>query len=34
VNTPRAQEVLRRASNEKDVIVRNAVNRALRGGLA
>ena len=32
VNTPRAQEVLRRASSEKDVIVRNAVNRALRGG--
>jgi HEAT repeat protein len=34
VNTPRAQEVLRRASSEKDVIVRNAVNRALRGALA
>jgi len=34
VNTPRAQEVLRRASSEKDVIVRNAVNRALRGGTA
>jgi HEAT repeat protein len=34
VNTPRAQEVLRRASSEKDVIVRNAVNRALRGGAA
>ena len=34
VNTPRAQEVLRRASSEKDVIVRNAVNRALRGGSA
>jgi HEAT repeat protein len=34
VNTPRAQEVLRRASSEKDVIVRNAVNRALRGGVA
>jgi hypothetical protein len=32
VNTPRAQESLRRASSEKDVIVRNAVNRALRGG--
>jgi hypothetical protein len=32
VNTPRAQEALRRASIEKDVIVRNAVNRALRGG--
>ena len=34
VNTPRAQEALRRASTEKDVIVRNAVNRALRGGVA
>ena len=34
INTPRAQEVLRRASSEKDVIVRNAVNRALRGGTA
>ena len=32
VNPPRAQESLRRASSEKDVIVRNAVNRALRGG--
>jgi hypothetical protein len=34
VNTPRAQEALRRAASEKDVIVRNAVNRALRGGTA
>ena len=32
VNTPRAQESLRRAASEKDVVVRNAVNRALRGG--
>jgi HEAT repeat protein len=32
INTPRAQESLRRAANEKDVIVRNAANRALRGG--
>ncbi len=32
INTPRAQESLRRAANEKDVVVRNAVNRALRGG--
>jgi len=32
VNSPRAQDSLRRASSEKDVIVRNAVNRALRGG--
>jgi HEAT repeat protein len=31
VNTPGAQEALRRAANEKDVVVRNAVNRALRG---
>jgi len=34
VNSPRAQDALRRASSEKDVIVRNAVNRALRGGVA
>jgi hypothetical protein len=33
INTPRAQEALRRASSEKDVVVRNAVNRALRGGV-
>ena len=32
VNTSLAQESLRRASSEKDVVVRNAVNRALRGG--
>ncbi len=32
INTPRAQESLRRAATEKDVVVRNAVNRALRGG--
>jgi hypothetical protein len=32
VNSSRAQEALRRAASEKDVIVRNAVNRALRGG--
>src|SRR5207253_1810694 len=31
VNSPGAQESLRRASSEKDVVVRNAVNRALRG---
>jgi len=31
VGTTRAQDALRRASSEKDVIVRNAVNRALRG---
>jgi HEAT repeat protein len=34
VNTPRAQESLRRATTEKDVVVRNAANRALRGGSA
>jgi HEAT repeat protein len=32
INTPRAQDSLRRASSEKDVVVRNAANRALRGG--
>jgi HEAT repeat protein len=31
ITNPRATEVLRRASSEKDVVVRNAVNRALRG---
>lgn len=31
VGTPRATESLRKASAEKDVVVRNAVNRALRG---
>jgi hypothetical protein len=34
INTPRALESLRRAAAEKDVIVRNAVNRALRGATA
>ena len=29
--TPKAQESLRKAVDEKDVVVRNAVNRALRG---
>ncbi|MEO8562825.1 MAG: HEAT repeat domain-containing protein [bacterium] len=33
VNTKGAQDSLRRASSEKDVVVRNAVNRALRGGM-
>ena len=34
IGTPKAQESLRRAAGEqdKDVVVRNAVNRALRGG--
>ena len=31
VKSPRAQESLQKALSEKDVIVRNAVNRALRG---
>ena len=34
VGTTHAQDALRRASSEKDVIVRNAVNRALRGAPA
>ena len=32
IATGKAQESLRRASTEKDVVVRNAVNRAMRGG--
>ena len=32
VGTPRALELLRAAQGEKEVLVRNAVNRALRGG--
>jgi HEAT repeat protein len=31
INTPKAMEVLNRAVGEKDVIVRNAVSRAIRG---
>ena len=31
VGTPDAQAALRQAANEKDVVVRNAVARALRG---
>jgi HEAT repeat protein len=34
INTARAQESLRRAATEKDVVVRIAANRALRGGSA
>jgi hypothetical protein len=34
IGSERASEALRRASSEKDVVVRNAVNRALRGGPA
>jgi HEAT repeat protein len=33
ISTPEATEVLRKASSEKDVVVRNAVNRALRGAM-
>jgi HEAT repeat protein len=32
INTPKATECLNRAAGEKDVIVRNAVSRAIRGG--
>ncbi len=32
VNTPRSQQALQKAMAEKDVVVRNAVNRALKGG--
>jgi HEAT repeat protein len=34
INTARAMEALNRASGEKDVIVRNAVSRAIRAGTA
>jgi HEAT repeat protein len=32
INTPKATDSLNRAKDEKDVIVRNAVSRAIRGG--
>ncbi|HMC55387.1 MAG TPA: HEAT repeat domain-containing protein [Gemmatimonadaceae bacterium] len=32
VNTKKAREALQKASTEKDIVVRNAVNRAMRGG--
>jgi hypothetical protein len=32
INTAKAMESLNRAAGEKDVIVRNAVSRAIRGG--
>jgi hypothetical protein len=32
INTTKAMESLNRAAGEKDVIVRNAVSRAIRGG--
>lgn len=34
ISSPKATDVLRKASSEKDVVVRNAVNRALRGAIA
>jgi HEAT repeat protein len=34
INSPRAMDALNRAAGEKDVIVRNAVSRAIRGGTA
>lgn len=34
INSPKAMESLNRAAGEKDVIVRNAVSRAIRGGTA
>ena len=33
ITAPNATEALRKASSEKDVVVRNAVNRALRGAM-
>jgi len=33
ISGPKATDVLRKASSEKDVVVRNAVNRALRGAI-
>jgi hypothetical protein len=34
IGSDAAIATLRRAANEKEVLVRNAVNRALRGGAA
>jgi len=34
INSPKAMDSLNRAAGEKDVIVRNAVSRAIRGGTA
>jgi hypothetical protein len=34
IGTRKAQESLQKATSEKDVVVRNAVNRAMRGGTA
>jgi hypothetical protein len=34
INSPKAMDALNRAAGEKDVIVRNAVSRAIRGGTA
>ena len=32
INTPKASEALRKAATEKDVMVRNAVSKAIRSG--
>jgi hypothetical protein len=32
INSKKSMEALNRAAGEKDVIVRNAVSRAIRGG--
>ena len=32
INTPKASESLRKAASEKDVMVRNAVSKAIRSG--
>lgn len=34
IGTPKAQESLRQSSNDKEIIVRNAVNQAMRGEVA
>ena len=31
IKSPEARELLQRAADDKDLVVRNAVNRALRG---
>jgi HEAT repeat protein len=34
IKTPEARELLQKAAEDKDLVVRNAVNRALRGAPA
>ena len=34
IRTPEAREVLQQVADDKDLVVRNAVNRALREGAA